>query len=76
MNVSATPVALRSSTIVMLCRSFTDPEVLITDPVAGSNSTGEVKVYLNGTPIAAVVCPAGFCLSIFSTGISRFWQFG
>ena len=24
----------------------------------------------------AVVCPAGFCLLIFSTGISRFWQFG
>src|SRR5215472_17408648 len=26
--------------------------------------------------MVAVVWPAGFCLSIFSTGINRFWQFG
>src|SRR5215831_9167349 len=26
--------------------------------------------------MVALVWPAGFCLSIFSTGIKRFWQFG
>ena len=34
-----------------------------------------VSVYANGTPMAAVVCPTGFVLSIFSTGIRRFWHF-
>ena len=47
----------------------------MTVPLRGSNNTGDVSLYLNGTPIEAVVWPAGFCLSIFSTGMNRFWQF-
>src|SRR5215831_17022817 len=58
----------------MSCRSFSEPWLLITVPLAGSNSTGITSLYVNGTPIVAVD-PDGFCLSIFSTGISRFWHF-
>src|SRR5262245_38539756 len=59
----------------MLCRSLTLPWLLMTVPVAGSNSTGMTIFHVNGTPIAAVVRFVGtFCLSIFSTGIRRLRQ--
>src|SRR5215831_5998022 len=58
----------------MSCRSLSEPWLLITVPLAGSNSTGITSLYVNGTPIVAVD-PGGFCLSIFSIGISRFWHF-
>ncbi len=41
-------------------------------PDSGSYSCGKVSVYVKGTPIAAVVCPAGVCLSILSTAVKRF----
>src|SRR5262249_42214997 len=59
----------------MPCRSFGDPLELITVPVTGSNRTGIVSLYVKGTPMVAVVWPAGFCLLIFSTATRRFWQF-
>src|SRR5262245_9035825 len=58
----------------MLCRSLSDPSVLMTVPVAGSNRTGILNLYVKGMPTVAVVWPAGFCLSIFSTGIRRLRQ--
>src|SRR5438477_9548276 len=58
----------------MPCRSFGDPLELMTVPVAGSNKVGIVSLYVKGTPMVAVVWPAGFCLLIFSTGIRRFRQ--
>src|SRR5262245_60091968 len=59
----------------MLCRSLTLPWVLITVPVAGSYRTGMMSFHVNGTPIVAVIRFVGtFCLSIFSTGISRLRQ--
>ncbi len=68
-------MALRSSQTVMLCRSLTLPWLLITAPVAGSNRTGMTSFHVNGTPMVAVVRFVGtFCLSIFSTGISRLRQ--
>src|SRR6478752_3120793 len=72
--VRFTPVAFRSSQTVMACRSLSEPWLLITVPLAGSNSTGITSLYVNGTPIVAVDA-GGFCLSIFSIGISRFWHF-
>src|SRR5260221_5705337 len=44
----------------------------MTLPDSGSYSCGKVSVYVKGTPIAAVVCPAGVCLSILSTAAKRF----
>src|SRR6187455_150071 len=73
--VRSTSGSLRLSQTVMLCRSLIEPWKLMTWPVAGSNSTGIVSRYVNGTPIVTNGGPAGFALSIFSTGISRFWQF-
>src|SRR5262245_60447531 len=73
--VRSTPVSLRSSQTVMLCRSLIEPWKLMTCCVAGSNSTGIVSRYVNGTPTVTNGGPCGFALSIFSTGISRFWQF-
>ena len=73
-TVRSTPVALRSSTTVMLCRSLTDPAKSMTVPVAGSNRTGIVSVQVKGTPMVTKGGPGGFDLSIFSTGIRMFWQ--
>src|SRR5262250_3401456 len=58
----------------MLCRSFGDPWKSMTVPLAGSNRTGTISVQVKGTPIVATGGPGGFFLSIFSTGISWFWQ--
>src|SRR5437867_3703558 len=74
--VRSTPVALRSSTTVMLCRSLTDPWLLMTMPVAGSNRTGIVMVQVKGTPMVTNGGPGGFGLSIFSTGTRWLRQSG
>src|SRR6266446_5410306 len=42
--------------------------------VAGSNRTGIVSFQVKGTPTVTKGGPGGFAFSIFSTGISRFWQ--
>src|SRR5213594_2300842 len=60
----------------MLCRSLTDPWLLMTMPVAGSNRTGIFSVQVKGTPMVTNGGPGGFALSIFSTGIRRLRQLG
>src|SRR5437762_2891380 len=69
--VRSTPVALRSSMTLMLCRSFGDPWKSTTVPVAGSNRTGIVSFQVKGTPTVTKGGPGGFAFSIFSTGNSR-----
>src|SRR6185295_17047152 len=53
----------------MLCRSLTDPWLLMMVPVPGLKRTGMVIVQVNGTPMVTNGGPGGFVLSIFSTGI-------
>src|SRR5262245_39516720 len=64
----------RSSRTTMVWMSLTDPWLLMTPPVAGSNSTGMRSVQVKGTPTVTNGGPGGFCLSIFSTGIRRLMQ--
>jgi hypothetical protein len=63
-KVRSAPVAVRSSPIVTECKSLTDGP-------PPRDMAGRVSVYVKGTPTTAVVWPAGFFLSIVSTGMKR-----
>src|SRR4029453_7420384 len=49
--LGVTPVALRSSTTLMLCSSLGDPWLLMTMPLAGSYRIGILIVQVKGTPM-------------------------